>query len=194
MITLLIILALCILLWKLAPNPENKRASVIMFKMLESFQIIDSTVKLDVFTQRLDLLGQLASSLPAKADKSKCVDLALKTYANKYYDKPISPTIRLILNQPQIATSPKFRDEAATAFFLRSCNKLKAEIKTLKTATAKQRRVIQAAELADAIVNRLISDERQKYTNCIHDELKSVSDLVASRQIIAGNDLDALPG
>lgn len=194
MITLLIILALCILLWKLAPNPENKRATVMMFKMLESFQIIDSTVKLDIFTQRLDFLGQLASTLPAKADKSKCIEMALKTYVNKYYDKPISPTIRLILNQPQIATSPKFRDEAATAFFLRACNKLKAEIKTLKTATAKQRRVAQAVELADVVVNRLISDERQKYTDCIHDELTSVSDLAASRQIIAGNDLDALPG
>lgn len=194
MTAFLIFLALCFLIWKFAPNPENKRAAGMMLQMLESFHIIDSTIKLDVFSQRLDFLGQLASTLPPKADKDKCIKMALKSYGGKYPGNSVSPTIRIILNQPQIATSYKFRDEAATAFFLRACNKLKAEIKTLKTATAKQRRVAQAVELADVVVNRLISDERQKYTDCIHDELTSVSDLVASHQIIAGNDLDALPG
>lgn len=152
----------------------------MMFKMLESFQIIDSTVKLDIFTQRLDFLGQLASTLPAKADKSKCIEMALKTYANKYYDKPISPTIRLILNQPQIATSYKFRDEAATAFFLRACDKLKTDIRNLKTEAARQRRVLQASELADNIEDRLMSEELQKYIDCIHDELAKVVALVES--------------
>lgn len=152
----------------------------MMFQMLESFYIIDTTVKLDVFTQRLDLLGDLASKLPAKADKNRCMDMALQAYAKKYYDKPISPTIRLILNQPQIANSSKFRDEAATAFFLRSCNKLKNEIKTLKTANARQRRVTQATELADIIVNRLRSDEWEKYKNCIYEELANVSNMTSA--------------
>lgn len=194
MITFFIILTLCILLWKFTPNPENKRAAGMMLQMLESFQIIDSTVKLDIFTHRLDLLGRLASSLPVKADKNKSIAMALKAYASKYHDKPISPTIRLILNQPQIATSPKFRDEVATAFFLRFCNKLKTEIKTLKTSNAKLRRVAQATELADIIGSCLMSDERQKYADRIHEELTSVSDIVASHQIIAGSDHDALPG
>lgn len=147
----------------------------MMFQMLESFYLVDTTVKLDIFTKRLDFLGKLASTLPANADKSKCIDTALQVYAQKYYDRPISPTIRLILNKPQIATSTKFRDEAATAFFLRTCYKLETEIKTLKTSNAKQRRVTQAHELADIIVDRLHSDERQKYIDCIHGELARLS-------------------
>lgn len=151
-----------------------------MLQMLESFQIIDSTVKLNIFTQRLDFLGRLASSLPAKADKDKCINVALTTYANKYAGRPISPTIRMILNQPQIATSPKFRDEAATAFFLRSCDKFKTDITNLKTAAAQLRRVEQAAELSYIIKDRLISDEIQKYIDCIQQELANVTNLVVS--------------
>ena len=104
----------------------------------------------------------------------RSADMALRAYSDKY-NRPISPTIRQILNQPQIATSTKFRDEAATAFFLRSCNKLETEIKTLKTSNARQRRVTQAHELADIIVDRLYSDEQQKYIDCIHSELARLS-------------------
>lgn len=174
MLTFIIIIAVFLLLWKLTPTTVNKRAVGMMFQMLESFHIIDTTVNLDIFTQRLDLLGQLASKLPAHANKNKCADMALQAYSNKY-NRPISPTIRQIFNQPQIATSIKFRDEAATAFFLRSCNKLETEIKTLKTSNAKQRRITQANELADIIVDRLYSDERQKYIDCIRGELARLS-------------------
>ena len=155
----------------------------MMFQMLESFYLIDTTVKIDVFTKRLDFLGRLASTLPANADKGKCIDSALQVYAHKYYDRPISPTIRQILTQPQIATSQKFRDEAATAFFLRTCNKLKTEIQALKTANAKQRRVIQAKELADTIIDRLTSDNRQKYIDCIRDEFSQLSDLTTQHPL-----------
>lgn len=174
MLTFIIILAVFLLLWKLTPNPVDKRAVGMMFQMLESFYIIDTTTNLEIFSQRLDLLGKLASTLPANAN-NKCIDSAIQTYSHKYSGRSISPTIRLTLNQPQIATSPKFRDEAATAFYLRTCNQLKTEIKTLKTTTARQRRVIKASELADIIVDRLKSNERQKYIDCIRDELASVS-------------------
>lgn len=178
MLIFIIILVVFILIWKLTPNPANKRATGMMFQMLESFYLIDTTVKLDIFIKRLDFLGELASALPAKADKDKCIDTALQVYAHKYYDKPISPTIKLILKQPQIAASLKFRDEASTAFFLRSCDKLKAEIKNLKTASARQRRVTQATDLASIITERLVSAERQKYIDCINNEITSVSDMV----------------
>lgn len=151
-----------------------------MFQMLESFNVIDSTVKLDIFTQRLNFLGELASSLPVKAEKDKCIKMALTAYANKYPGRLISPTIRMILKGPQIATSPKFRDEAATAFFLRSCDKLKTEIKNLKTATAKLRRVEQAKELSYIIEDRLVSDDIQKYIDRIHEELVIVANLAVS--------------
>lgn len=155
----------------------------MMFQMLESFDIIDNTTKLNVFIQRLDFIGKLANTLPANTDRNKCMDIALQTYAHKYTDRPVSPTIRLILSQPQIAVSPKFKDEAATAFFLRTCNKLETEIKTLKTSNAKQRRVMQAQELADIIVDRLYSDERQKYIDCIHNELSHMADLITPRAL-----------
>lgn len=180
MTAFLIFLALCFLIWKFAPNPENKRAAGMMLQMLESFHIIDSTIKLDVFSQRLDFLGQLASTLPPKADKDKCIKMALKSYGGKYPGNSVSPTIRIILNQPQIATSYKFRDEAATAFFLRACDKLKTDIRNLKTEAARQRRVLQASELADNIEDRLMSEELQKYIDCIHDELAKVVALVES--------------
>lgn len=143
----------------------------MMFQMLESFHLIDTTINLDIFTKRLDFLGELANALPTNADKNKCIDTAIQAYSHKYPDRFISPTIRLILNQPQIATAAKFRDEAATAFFLRSCSKLETEIKTLKTSNAKRRRITQAHELADIIVDRICSDERQKYIDCINSEL-----------------------
>ena len=122
MITFIIIVVVGVLLWKLTPNPANKRAIRMMFQMLETFHLIDSTVKLDVFTRRLDFLGELARSLPKNADKNKCIDAALHSYSQKYPAVHISPTVRLILNQPDIATSLKFRDEAYTAFYLRSCS------------------------------------------------------------------------
>ena len=182
MLAFIIILAAFILLWKLTPSPVNKKAVGMMFQMLESFDIVDSTTKLDTFTQRLDFLGELASTLPANAN-NKCIDTAIQAYSHKYSGRYISPTIRQILNQPQIATSPKFRDEAATAFFLRSCNKLETEIKTLKTTNAKQRRVTQGHELANIIVDRLCSSERQKYIDCIHIELARLSDSTSSHPL-----------
>lgn len=177
-IIILIVAALIVLaVIKSNQNTTTKITIGRMFQMLESFNIIDSTTKLDIFTQRLDFLGKLASSLPANANHNRCIDTAIQAYSHKYPSKPISPTIRLILNQPQIAISPKFRDEAATAFYLRTCNQLKAEIKTLKTTSARQRRVIKASELADIIVDRLTSNERQKYVDCILAELTSISDI-----------------
>lgn len=102
MITFLIILAVFILLWKLTPNPANKKAIGMFFQMLESFHIIDTTVKFNTFEQRLDFIGKLANTLPANVDKNKCIDTALQLYSQKYSDNPISPTIKAILNNPQI--------------------------------------------------------------------------------------------
>lgn len=179
MITFIIIIAICWLLWKITPNPANRVATGKMFQMLETFHLIDSTVKLDVFTRRLDFLGELARSLPKNADKNTCIDTALHTYSQKYPIVHISPTVRLILNQPDIATSLKFRDEAYTAFYLRSCSNLKHEISTLKTEPAKQRRVKQAKELADVILERLMSSEQSKYAECINNEFASVTNMVS---------------
>lgn len=179
MVTCIIILAVCFIVWKLTPNPTNNKASGVIFQMLESFHIIDSTVKLDVFSQRLDFLGKLACSLPKNIDIKNCVDTTLNSYSKKYPNIPISPTIRLIINQPHIATSLKFRDEAYTAFYLRSCAKLKDEIGTLKTASAKQRRVKQAKDLADVVLGCLKSTNKSQYAECINNELTSVSNMVA---------------
>lgn len=175
MITFLIILAVFFLLWKITPNPANKKTVGMMFQMLESFHIIDSTIKLNTFEQRLDLLGRLAKTLPANADANKCIDTALQLYARKYSGRPISPTIRLILNDPQIASSPKFRDEAATAFYLRTCSGLKSEIEQLKTAAAKKRRIQQAAELSDIIKERLYSAEKARYINAIDEAYENLA-------------------
>lgn len=151
----------------------------MMFQMLESFQIIDSTIKLDVFIQRLDFLGKLANNLPKNADKETCIRITLHAYANKYPLIEISQTIRLILDEPQIALSAKFKDEATTAFFLRTCNMLKNEMRGLKTVVAKERRFIQASQLADVITERLSSCEKQRYITCIYDELTLMSEMVS---------------
>lgn len=115
------------------------------------------------------------------SDKKKCIDSVLLSYSRKYPAVSVSPTIIAILNQPQIAISEKFRDEAATAFFLRACYKLKNDIRTLKTMAAKQRRYIQAAELADVIIDRLKSNVRQRYIDCINNELSNIANLIASQ-------------
>lgn len=165
-------------MWKFTPNPVNGRAAGMMIQMLETFHIINSTVKLDVFTKRLDFLAKLAVGLPKNADLNKCTEVALQSYSHKYPSNPISPTARLILNQPDIATSLKFRDEAYTAFYLRSCAKLKDEINTLKTTTAKQRRIEKAKDLAEVVLSGLKSTDRIKYAEYINNELASVSNIV----------------
>lgn len=147
----------------------------MMFQMLESFHIIDTTVKFNIFEQRLDFIGKLANTLPTNVDKNKCIDTALQLYSQKHSDKPISPTIRTILNNPQIASSPKFRDEATTAFYLRSCSRLKLDIEQLKTAAAKGRRIQQAAELSEIIKKRLCSVEKDKYINTINESYENLT-------------------
>lgn len=181
MLAFIIILAVFIFIWKLTPNPANKRAAGMMFQMLESFSIIENTTKFDVFTRRLDFLGTLANTMPKISDKKKCIDSVLFSYSRKYPAVSVSPTIIAILNQPQIAISEKFRDEAATAFFLRACYKLKNDIRTLKTMAAKQRRYIQAAELADVIIDRLKSNVRQRYIDCINNELSNILNLISTQ-------------
>ena len=59
----------------------------------------------------------------------------------------------------------------------RSCSNLENEIRTLKTVNARQRRVIQAEKLAETIIDRLKSTDRQKYIDCIRDELSRLSNL-----------------
>ena len=177
MITFLIILAVFIFLWKLTPNPANKKAIGMFFQMLESFHIIDTTVKFNTFEQRLDFIGKLANTLPANVDKNKCIDTALQSYSQKYSDNPISPTIKAILNNPQIASSPKFRDEATTAFYLRSCSRLNLEIEQLKTTAAKRRRIQQAAELSEIVKERLCSAEKAKYIIAINESYENLTAL-----------------
>lgn len=46
---------------------------------------------------------------------------------------------------------------------------------------AKQRRYIQAAELADVIIDRLKSNVRQRYIDCINNELSNIANLIASQ-------------
>lgn len=146
-----------------------------MFQMLESFKIIDSTIKLDTFTQRLNLLRDLAKDIPQNENIQHFSDLALKTYARKYPKEFITQTYRQILVQPQIACSDKFRDEAATAFYIRHCEKLKEDISTLKTTAAKQRRIKQAEELSEKIIDMLSSYDKQRYTETISETYTSVS-------------------
>lgn len=175
MLTITIVLVILFILWKFTPNSANKKATGMMFQMLESFHLIDSTVKFDVFTRRLDLLAKLANTLPKNADQKKCIELALQAYRHKYPTVPTSPTIRRILDQPEIATSSKFRDEAYTAFYMRLCAKLKDEINTLKTAAAKQRRIKQANDIAEIILERLASSDRLQYAEYINNEFISLS-------------------
>lgn len=179
MITFIIILAIFLLIYKLTPNPADKQAVGKMVQMLESFYIIDNTVKFDVFTRRLGFIGQLANGIPKNANQKKCAEVALQTYARKYPNVSTSPTLRLILDQPQIANSAKFRDEAATAFYLRTCSQLKIEIATLKTRAAKLRRVEQSHMLANYIIDGLASVDRQKYIDCIHNECTVVSEIAS---------------
>ena len=97
MVIFIIVIAIFLLLWKCSYNSADRLAIEKMFQMLETFHLIDSTVKLDVFTQRLDFLDELARSLPKNANKNKCIDAALHSYSQKYPAVHISPTVRLIL-------------------------------------------------------------------------------------------------
>lgn len=146
-----------------------------MFQMLESFKIIDSTVKLDIFTQRLDFLYQLAKEIPQSDNLKHFADITLRNYTRKYPKVFITPTYRQIIEQPQIVCSDKFRDEAATAFYLRTCENLKENISTLKTTAAKQRRIKQAGEWAEIITGMLRSYDKPRYAETIREMCTSVS-------------------
>lgn len=154
-----------------------------MFQMLESFKIIDSTVKLDIFTQRLNLLRDLAKDMPKNENLKQYAGVALKTYARKYPQVFITETYRQILEQPQLACSDKFRDEAATAFYIRTCNRLKEDIATLKTTAAKQRRVNQAEEWAELVTEMLRSYNKQQYADTIRETCANVLSTSTPRPI-----------
>lgn len=158
-------------------DQKTRQITGSMFQMLESFKIIDSTVKLDIFTQRLDFLRKLAISLPQNEDLKHFADISLNAYTRKYPKVSITPTFRLIIQQPQVACSSKFRDEAATAFYMRVCGKLKEDISTLKTKAAKQRRIKQAEELAETIIDTLCSTEKARYVEAIRETCAGVSPL-----------------
>lgn len=143
--------------------------------MLESFKITDSTVKYEIFTQRLEMLCNLAQSLPTNVNLDQFAEATLKTYAKKYPNVFITPTYKLILQQPQTVCSSKFMDEAATAFYLRFCSKLKEGISTLKTQAAKQRRITQAKECAEKVIIMLTSQNKQKYIDEIHKACSELS-------------------
>lgn len=145
-----------------------------MFQLLESFKIIDSTVKLDIFTQRLNFMYKLAKEMPQSGNLKHFADIALRTYTRKYPKVFITPTYRQIVTQPQIVCSDKFRDEAATAFYLRACENLKESISTLKTTAAKQRRIKQAEEWAETITDMLRSYDKQRYAETIRETCASV--------------------
>lgn len=145
-----------------------------MFQMLESFKIIDTTVKLDVFTQRLNFLYKLAKEMPQSNNLKLFADITLKNYASKYPKVFITPTYRQIVEQPQIVCSDKFRDEAATAFYMRTCENLKETILTLKTSAAKQRRIKQAEEWAEIITDMLCSYDKQRYAETIREACAKV--------------------
>lgn len=156
-------------------NLEMKRTIGIMFQMLESFNIIDNTVKYEVFSQRLDFLGTLAHNIPNKTNNLECAKIALQKYSKKYSNVTCTFTYNQILGNPSITYSDKFRDEAATAFYMRSCDKLKTEIESLKTKAAKQRRIKQAEELSDMIKERLCSSDKQKYINAINESFEKLT-------------------
>ncbi|WP_305156683.1 hypothetical protein [uncultured Muribaculum sp.] len=145
-----------------------------MFQMLESFKIIDNTIKLDIFTQRLDFLCKLAKEIPPSDNLKHFADITLRNYTRKYPKIFITPTYRQIIERPQIVCSDKFRDEAATAFYMRACENLKENISTLKTTAAKQRRIKQAEEWAEMITDMLRSYDKPRYTETIRETCTSV--------------------
>lgn len=177
--TIVIIIGLIILVILAANKQKNDQTGRLvtgrMFQMLESFKIVDSTVKLEIFTQRLEMLCNLAQSLPTNTNLTQLAESTLKTYARKYPNVYITPTYRLILQQPQTVCSSKFLDEAATAFYMRFCSKLKEGMSVLKTQVAKQRRITQAKECAEKVIIMLTSHDKQKYIDAINGACSDLS-------------------
>ena len=178
MITLIIVGIIIVAILSEAKRKSDNLAKITigrMFQMLESFEIINNTVNPKIFTQRLNLLGEIARSLPEYKQSSACAKPALQIYTNKYPNVNVTSTHRLIIEQPSVAYSPKFRDEATTAFYIRTCHNLKIEISTLKSIAAKQRRIIKASELAELIIPMLTSPDKQRYIDVIHSTCAEVS-------------------
>ena len=179
MTVIIIITAAIFLLMLFYYNSQRAIATRItigrLYQMLESFAIIDNTVNFKTLYERIKFISELAQNLPKNVDLKICASFAMSEYKKNYPKQMISPTYYLLMKQPYIAYHDVFQDEAYTAFYLRSCEKFKEEIHTLKTSAAKQRRMTNALELSEKIINKLISMNKQKYIDCINQACADVA-------------------
>lgn len=181
MLTILILTGVIIAIVKLSSSRDKLNTiSGKMQQILESVQIIDTTVKYDTFDSRLSFLIKTVSSLPADYDKEAVSKKVLASFQKLYPDKEISPLMNQVLSHPKHILNIDFQDEAYAAFFCRFCELMSSEVLSLKTKPAKMRRIQSANEIFMEISNKLGSSQKPHLIRLMHEKQEELFKSVQS--------------
>src|SRR5574344_2534492 len=178
---IIVIIIIAILFYFSSVNEKDKKRKAFnqfvtgnMYKVLESIYLIENTLKYDIFKSRMEFLRQLSVDLIAyrkNNDYIQCTLSALNIYKSKYYDHVISKLQNDILNDPSIVNQSGFYDEQSILWFKRFCDKMCADIDSLKTDKAKENRREKVLEYSKIILSEINNKNSIDYQVIVSEEL-----------------------
>lgn len=177
----IVIIIIAILFYLSSVNEKDKKRKAFnqfltdnMYKVLESTYLIENTMKYDIFKSRIEFIRQLSVDLIAyrkNNDYIQCSLSALNIYKSKYYDHIISKLQNDILNDPSIVNQADFYDEQIILWFKRFCDKMGADINSLKTNKAKDNRREKVLEYSKIISSEINNKKSIEYQTVISEQL-----------------------
>jgi hypothetical protein len=177
----IVIIIIAILFYFSSLNEKDKKRKAFnkflvskMHQVLESTYLVENTLKHDIFKSRMEFLRQLSADLIASRknnDYTQCTSSALNIYKSKYYDHVISKLQNDILNDPSIVNQSDFYDEQSILWFKRFCDKMSADIDSLKTNKAKENRREKVLEYSKIVLSEINNNNSTEYHTVISEQL-----------------------
>ena len=162
-------------------NKKNATGDIVrtwVKQSLETIHVMETTINIDVLVGRMDLLSHLKTSL-AEIDKTylynSAVNDGIEFYKNMYYNRDVTKV------QLDFITSPAtFNDEPFIACniyrcFSQYCQKMKNEMETLKTNSAKEKRRDKIIDVSHTCINEL--SHIGKLENYIHNIIDMLNEV-----------------
>lgn len=160
------------------PTPDidfiiyNLRGSII--QILETVNILETTVNIDTFASRLLFLRERVKSIYPYVSNDiyrSAFDEGISLYHEQYPNILISELQREILASPLIINTDDFNAMIKTNFFKRYCERIYNEMEKLKQDTAKERRRKKVMETAKIILSQLDISQKN-YHQIVVEQLK----------------------
>lgn len=182
MIVLILFILFCILIATVNSFKESKVERVessmmtgSVFQILETLCILENTSNIETLISRYNfLLKKLLSifSLINNPGYNNSVKLGIEEYERLYYDKKVTDEQIEILHNPSSIKNSIYYAKNIAHCFSSYCEKIDAEIKTLKKEDAKERRRTKVMEVARICIYELNDHGKNEYINSISEDLK----------------------